>query len=383
MSALVRNGTESRLRILFITVASHTLNQSDYNHFQRVDYLSRHAQLTLWACKGADFSASAEPGTKISRALFGGKAGLYLHSIAQSLLGRSKHFDIVLTEPSLISMTGLIAKLTGGGKWVVDVWDVPGRMGGTRGFLVRNWLLLNRFLLKHAFRKADLFLMSIRPDYEFGYFDIPAARMVLMKNAIRTGQFDAGVETPGERTGFKILCTRSTYHSDMGLDTIAEAYRLLRESGVEASLTIVGRIAPDVLPQVASVEGDPNVTFHGFIEKSRLMALIRASSVCVVPFKDVPDLAQTYPIKVLEYMAMAKPVVVSKIGGMAELIEDGVTGLFFDAGDPEDLCRKLRKLAENRALAVDLARQARAASIEHDYEVKGRRIVSQLEKLLS
>ena len=308
---------------------------------------------------------------------------MYIHAIAQSLLGRSKRFDIVLTEPSLVSVTGLIAKLTGGGKWVVDVWDVPGRMGGTRGLFVRNWLLLNRFLLKHAFRKADLFLMSIRPDYEFGYFGIPEARMVVMKNAIRTEQFDAGVETPHERTGFNILCTRSTYHSDMGLDTIAEAYRLLRESGVEASLTIVGRIASDVLPQVACVEGDPDVTFLGFIEKNRLMDLIRDSSVCVVPFKDVPDLAQTYPIKVLEYMAMEKPVVVSKIGGMAELIEDGVTGLVFDAGDPEDLCRKLKKLAEDRELAADLAKRARSASLEYDYEVKGRRIVSQLEKLLS
>ena len=178
------------MRILFITFASHTPSQSDYNHFQRVDFLSRHADLTLWARKGADFSPSARPGTPIVHAALGGKLGLVLQIFAFALIGRARQFDIVLTEPSLLSLAGLMCKVCGAGKWVVDVWDVPARSGGQRGQLARAWLGLNRYILKQAFRFADFFLLSIRPDYEFRYFEIPSDRMLLMKNAIRVNTFN-------------------------------------------------------------------------------------------------------------------------------------------------------------------------------------------------
>jgi hypothetical protein len=159
------------MRILFITFASHTPSQSDYNHFQRVDFLSRRANLTVWARKGADFSASARPGTPIVHARLGGKLGLVLQVFAYSLIGRARGFDVVLTEPSLLSLAGLMCKAFGAGKWVVDVWDVPGRSGGERGQLARAWLRLNRYILKQGFKFADFFLLSIRPDYEFRYFN--------------------------------------------------------------------------------------------------------------------------------------------------------------------------------------------------------------------
>ena len=96
----------SAMRILFITSASHSPSQSGYNHFQRVEFLSRNADLTLWARKGADFAASATPGTPVSRAAIGGKLGLFLHVLGNALAGRAREFDIVLTEPSLLSLTG-------------------------------------------------------------------------------------------------------------------------------------------------------------------------------------------------------------------------------------------------------------------------------------
>ena len=371
------------MRILFITFASHTPSQSDYNHFQRVDFLSRHADLTLWARKGADFSASAKPGTPIARATLGGKLGLILQVLLYALIGRARRFDIVLTEPSLLSLTGLICKVFGARKWVVDVWDVPGRGGGQRGQLARAWLRLNRYILKRAFTFADFFLLSIRPDYEFRYFAIPPIRMLVMKNAIRVNEFQPSKAQPGPAEGFNILCTRSSYHSDMGLDTMALAFRRLRQAGQDVTLTIVGRIPQDVRPQVAVLEGDPKVTFLDFIVKDQLKERIARCDVCVVPFKDVPDLAQTYPIKVLEYMAVAKPVIVSKIGGMAELIDDGETGLYFRAGDPADLAAKILSIKSDPERAARLGANARRASLGFDYAVKGQRILDELAALVA
>lgn len=369
------------MKILFITFASHTPSQSDYNHFQRVDYLSRHADLTIWGHKDADFSASANPGTPVERATLGGKAGLVLMVVLKVLLGRAREFDIVLTEPSLLSLLGLACKLGGARKWVVDVWDVPGRTGGQRSVAARSWLRFNRFLLKQAFRFADFFLLSIRPDYEFAYFGIPAERMLVMKNAIRIGNFNPAQRTAIPDAPFNILCTRSSYHSDMGLDTMAEAYARLRSSGKAYTMTVVGRIPDDLRSQIGPIAGDPAVEFADFLEKSVLMDRIERADVCVVPFKDVPDLAQTYPIKVFEYMAMARPVIVSSIGGMGELVADGENGLHFRAGDAIDLAIKIESLREDPAFAERIARNARQDSLKFDYAVKGRGILDVLKRL--
>lgn len=369
------------MKILFITAASHTPSQSDYNHFQRVDYLSRHADLTIWGHRDADFTASAKPGTAVMRATMGGKVGLVLMVILNVLLGRARKFDIVLTEPSLLSLLGPVCKIGGAGKWVVDVWDVPGRIGGARSAVTLLWLRLNRFMLKQAFRFADFFLLSIRPDFEFAYFDIPADRMLVMKNAIRVKNFQPGGKTVRPDAPFNILCTRSSYHSDMGLDTIAVAFAKLRASGAPYSMTVVGRIPDELQAQIAPIADDPNVEFAAFLEKEVLMKRIEQSDVCVVPFKNVPDLAQTYPIKVFEYMALARPVIVSDIGGMSELVADGENGLHFRAGDALDLAEKIESLRENPELAAHIARNARRDSLGFDYEVKGRGILDVLKRL--
>jgi glycosyltransferase involved in cell wall biosynthesis len=60
------------------------------------------------------------------------------------------------------------------------------------------------------------------------------------------------------------------------------------------------------------------------------------------------------PMAALEAMAHARPVVCSRIGGLPELVEDGVTGLLAEAGDAEDLALRIRKIWEDPALAAKL-----------------------------
>lgn len=370
------------MRILFITMASHTESQKNMNHFQRVYFLSRNADLRILAQRDADFSASAAAGTVVSRARFGGKAGLMLHAFRCAVTGGAKDADIVLTEPSLLSLAGPLFKLFGAGRWVVDVWDVPGRMGGVKPLLLRAWLWLNRLLLKVAFRFADLFLLSIRPDREFAYFGVPSHRMHEMKNAIWLDDVMPPA-APVDSDRFDILCMRTEHHADMGLDTLAQAYVSLRERIAGTRLTIIGKIPDTVQSQVADLKDLPDVEFIDFVEHGALLRRIAASSVCVVPFKDVSDLAQTYPIKVIEYMALGKPVVASRIGGMSAMITDGEDGLLFRPGDADDLAERIVALRLDRELASRIADAARRSSARYDVRVKSDLILQSLEALVA
>ncbi len=73
----------------------------------------------------------------------------------------------------------------------------------------------------------------------------------------------------------------------------------------------------------------------------------------------------TTPLKPLEAMSMAKPVVTSDVGGLRELVTDHATGLFFRAGNVDDLCRVLGQLCRDGDQRRRLGERARAEMIRH------------------
>lgn len=375
------NNSRGKLRILFITSATHSVNDRNFNHFQRVFFLSRDAELTILARKGSAFSASAAPGTRIVHSPWPGKAGHILFSLAFFVTGAARKFDVVLTEPSLLGVCGFLAKLFGTSKWAVDVWDIPIR--SRRGGSILNTLRFHgiRQLMKLLYRYADLFIVSILPDYELSYFSIPAEKMLLLQNAI-------WLEDPPEGGGFadtggpfSILCMRSVYTDTMGLDTLADAYFSLYGKIPALKLIVVGRIPVDIERQIAPLRNRESVSFFDFVEHEALEEMIRSVSVCVIPFKDVPDLAQTYPIKVIEYLSLGKPVIASGIEGMKRMIRDGENGLLFHAGDAEDLAEKILLLHRNERLRRDVAYNAAHSCKQFDCREKNRVIINKLERI--
>jgi glycosyltransferase involved in cell wall biosynthesis len=74
------------------------------------------------------------------------------------------------------------------------------------------------------------------------------------------------------------------------------------------------------------------------------------------------------PTAILESMRAGVPVVASRVGGVAELVEDGVTGLLASPGDPAQLARAIARLIEDSDLRARLARAARR-QVEQRYSL--------------
>lgn len=85
--------------------------------------------------------------------------------------------------------------------------------------------------------------------------------------------------------------------------------------------------------------------------------------------KDIPDLIgcfdvgtltsemETFPLAILEYMALGKPVIAPDIGGITELITHGIEGLLFPPGDAEALADRLLQLLSQPGLARRLGEE--------------------------
>lgn len=66
-----------------------------------------------------------------------------------------------------------------------------------------------------------------------------------------------------------------------------------------------------------------------------------------------------FPMAIREAFACGKPVIASNLGSMAELVENGKTGLLFEPGNPLDLAEKMKWMIGHEAECIEMGKKAR------------------------
>lgn len=99
-----------------------------------------------------------------------------------------------------------------------------------------------------------------------------------------------------------------------------------------------------------------NCVFTGFIKN--IPDMLSALDVGVLSSR-----LEALPLTLLEYMASAKPIVTTSVGGTPEVVQEGVNGFLFQPGDHLALAEKIKLLLDNKSLARDLGRNGRDIAI--------------------
>jgi glycosyltransferase involved in cell wall biosynthesis len=107
---------------------------------------------------------------------------------------------------------------------------------------------------------------------------------------------------------------------------------------------------------------DERVRFLGWRDDA--LAILSAADISVLP-----SLNEAVGRTVIESQLLGVPVAVSKVGGMPEIVEHGVTGLVFRPGDEQDTAAAVARLLDDAALRMTLAAQARQAALAR-YDVR-------------
>jgi glycosyltransferase involved in cell wall biosynthesis len=271
------------------------------------------------------------------------------HPIAPALARALAGADIVHTHhtrsaPSRIA--ALLARARGNAAVTTD----HGLTGGTwRGMLLA---LFHRFLLVSEYSARELRTPPARTRVIYGGVD--CARYHPDPQAPRRGVLFVGRVTPHK-----------------GID------RLIRALPDGADLAVAGtgghdpaapeRDYPDLLRRLARGR---SVRFLGAVPDDRLPALYRQAAVLALPSVDRTcygrhvGVVELLGLVVLEAMASGTPVVCSRIGGLPEIVEDGVTGFLVEPGDVRALREALDRLLRDRVLAERLGRNARERARE-------------------
>lgn len=140
-----------------------------------------------------------------------------------------------------------------------------------------------------------------------------------------------------------------------GIFDLLEALSALRPAVPDVRLLIAGEGARGEVVRHAERLGIADaVRFTGWVGPSGKRALLEAATVLALPSYE-----EAAPMSVLEAMAAGVPVVVSPVGGLPEVVADGVSGLFAAPGDVATLSRQLRKLLLDRKLGARIGAAAR------------------------
>jgi N-acetyl-alpha-D-glucosaminyl L-malate synthase BshA len=209
---------------------------------------------------------------------------------------------------------------------------------------VSDWLLGETRRVFHTERRIHVIPNFIDPDT---FHPTPAAE--------RRAQFAA--------EGEKVLLHISNFRPVKNVGAVVEVFDAVRRA-VPARLLLVGD-GPERIPteqRVAELGLTGRVVFLGnqeYVED-------------ILPLADVlllPSLHESFGLVVLEAMAVGVPVVATRVGGTAEVVEDGVSGFLRDPHDVAGMAEAARRLFTEPGLAERM-RAAALARARERYRVE-------------
>lgn len=194
--------------------------------------------------------------------------------------------------------------------------------------------------------KLDLIGRGIMPE-----------KIAVIPNAVNVDQFDhTSVPDPALAArlglaGKTVLGFIGSFYAYEGLDLLISAFPQILQRYPDVQLLLVGGGYQDqaLKEQVALLGLEKQVVFTGRVPHEEVATYYDLMDVLVYPRHSMRLTETVTPLKPLEAMAQGRLLIASDVGGHKELIEDGVTGSLFKAGDVDDLARTACDLLDNRS----------------------------------
>ncbi len=149
-----------------------------------------------------------------------------------------------------------------------------------------------------------------------------------------------------------------------GVEFLLLAMELVIKKIPDAKLTVVGRSGltggqffneREVFADLARRIGiDKNVVFKNFVPDGRLPQYYSECDVFVLPSR-----MEGWGLTLMEAMALEKPVVAYRVGGIPELVDHGRNGLLLDCGDVMGLAESIIRILADKRLAKRLGKAGR------------------------
>jgi glycosyltransferase involved in cell wall biosynthesis len=206
-------------------------------------------------------------------------------------------------------------------------------------------------------------------------------RIVVLPNAIDLQPYDLSLTGSHIRRDFdipldaQVIVLAGRFSTYKGQEELIHASALFMHKYVHTYILLAGN--EDDVEFTAHIQSlidqynlGNRIKMIGY--RSDIPEVMACANIVVMPSRDEP-----FGLVALEGMAMGKPVVATRVGGIPSFIKDGETGLLIDPCDPQALAEAISLLLDNPDIAKTIGERARAEVIEHYHaDIYGQRFVS-------
>jgi glycosyltransferase involved in cell wall biosynthesis len=153
-------------------------------------------------------------------------------------------------------------------------------------------------------------------------------------------------------------------HPVKNLDVLLDAFSLIQPRTKNALLVLAGR--GEMLDQLRELTRSlgigNNIVFLG--HQTEITKILKTFDILVLPSR-----IEGFGLVLLEAMASGVPVIATNVGGIPEVVEDGITGLLVSPGDPNVLASAIYRLFNNQDL-VDRLRMEGIRLVNHKFTIQ-------------
>lgn len=188
---------------------------------------------------------------------------------------------------------------------------------------------------------------------------------------------DLSMERARERIGLDfdrpvVMYTGHLYPSK-GVETLVQA-----AADFDAHCYIVGGYEEDISRIRSETAVPDNVTFTGFVPPAQIPLYQTAADVLVATVAKDAETDYFSPLKLFEYMAAGKPIVVSRKPEFEEVLTDGENAVFVEPGAVIELAKTVDGLLSEPSVRTELGRQAKDEAKQYDWGVRAQRILTEI-----
>jgi glycosyltransferase involved in cell wall biosynthesis len=275
-------------------------------------------------------------------------------------------FDFIYQRYSRFNWTGVVLSVitglplalefNGSEVWVSQSWDPVGQLA-----LLKRFERLNQ-------RAADfIFTVSEVERRNVIKAGIDGSKVFANPNGVDTNKFrkDCGGQEIRRQLGIDdkiVVGFLGTFGPWHGAPVLAEAATRVKSP---CHFLFIGDGDERAVSEAKI--GKTPATFTGRISHDKVAAYLDACDILVSPHVPASDGSEFFgsPTKLFEYLAMARPVVASRLGQIADVITDDENGLLVEPGNVGELSQALERLANDKALQNRLGKAARRTVMEN------------------
>jgi glycosyltransferase involved in cell wall biosynthesis len=275
---------------------------------------------------------------------------------AQFLVGLLRRYrpNVVIANWAAVNWMMLLGRLAGVGHRIAWYHTLSSQMqidlGGSFGFKhhVQRWR--KRWIYGMATHLVAVSEAARRDASE--NFGIPAQKCTVFYNFLEDPLLS---EKPAAPEAGRVVCV-GRIDPSKGQDVLIRAAALLRREVPDARFEFVGSgQSRDACERLAESLGVADrCRFHGSLPPDEVLRTLRSAAVAVVPSR-----SDNCPLVVVEALASGTPVIAASVGGITEMMRDGVDGYFVPPDNPDALAERIRVLLTSPGLREHMSQNAR------------------------